>query len=403
MFRIPIALFFAAILSGEMISGGAFLRADVFLMKESGKIDGNLLNVEEVPRKTYRIETTDGLEIEIEAKYVERVRKGEREALVEYESTAPFKEDTIANHLELAEWCSKNQLPELSRQHLSRILEHNPDHKEARQRLGHFKTEDGSWTTRQEQLGNKGFKKYNGSWKTQQQIDVDQILERRKKAEIYWEKRISALRAALPRNEKAMNELLAIEDSAASSALRKALGEERNEDIRILLIKALANIKTSAALHEIARWTLNPRENVTEVRQTCLDELRNRPEVLPAIIGFYTSQLQPANDAFTINAAARALAELDGKSAISALINVLVVHREWTEKQKADGPAFSNTGGNALGWGEKTIKRQKDEPNPRVLEALIRLTGSNFQYDKDAWKTWFIQAQQTPTFNARRN
>lgn len=398
MSRISFILLFLVLLSGNSI-----LRADVFLLKESGKIDGNLLNVQEVPRKTYRIEASDGLEIEIEAKYVERVRKGEREALVEYESTAPFKEDTIENHLELAEWCSKNQLPELSRQHLSRILEHDPDHKDARQRLGHFKADDGSWTTRQELLGQVGFKKHNGSWKTQQQIDIEQILERRKKAEVYWEKKINALRAALPRSEKAMNELLAIEDSAASLTLRKALGEERNEDIRILLIKALSNIKTSAALHEIARWTLNPRENVTEVRQACLDELRNHPEALPAIIGFYTSQLQPGNDAFTINAAAYALAELDGKSAIPALIGVLVVHREWTEKQKAQGPAFSNSGGTSMGWGEKTVKRQKDEPNPRVLEALVRLTGSNFQYNKDAWKTWLIQAQQTPTFNARRN
>ncbi|MDR1963994.1 MAG: hypothetical protein LBQ50_09470, partial [Planctomycetaceae bacterium] len=149
------------------------LHADEYLLKEGGKIKGELLNREEVPRKTYQIQAGDGLELGIESKYIDRPAKGERDAILEYNAFAPFEEDTIENHLKIAEWCSQHQLPELSRQHWKRILDHDPEHKDARRVLGYIKGEDGSWTTQQELLGSRGLVKHNGSWKTQQQIDIE--------------------------------------------------------------------------------------------------------------------------------------------------------------------------------------------------------------------------------------
>jgi len=104
-------------------------------------------------------------------------------------------------------------LPELSQKHLYQVLEHNEDHKEARQLLGHFKADDGTWTTRKELLGRSGLiSDKSGKFRTQQQIDVEQIFDDRKKAGIYWEKRIAQLRNALPGSGKARSEMLAIND-----------------------------------------------------------------------------------------------------------------------------------------------------------------------------------------------
>lgn len=381
----------------------ANLPADVFLLKDAGKIDGILLNPQETPRKTYRISVLDGMEIDIEPKFVERIRRGGREALAEYEAFAPLEENTLENHLRIAQWCRDRQLPDLSRRHLLQVLEFDDDHRDARHLLGHIKAEDGSWTTQQEFLGARGLKKHEGRWKTQQQIDVEQILQRRKKAEVVWEKEITYLRNAWRRDEKARSRFLAIDDPEASGALFHALTMEPDEDTRILLVRALSRIGTLAALNEIARWAIRPSEQVGEVRRACFDELRKHPEALPAIIGTYTAYLHPENEFSTINAAAFALGELEARSAIPHLINALVSHRIEKVKQKSGPVGFGNSGGTGLQWGETVKEVPRTTPNPRVLDALVRMTGVNFQYNKDAWRAWLIESRQTPSFNARRN
>ncbi|MDR0610464.1 MAG: hypothetical protein LBG58_10175 [Planctomycetaceae bacterium] len=382
-----------------------FLCADEYLLKDGGKIKGELLNTEEVPRKTYQIQVGDGLEIGIASKYIDRPTKGEREAMLEYNAFAPFEEDTIENHLKIAEWCSHHQLPELSRRHWNQILEHDPEHKTARNVLGYIKGEDGSWTTRQELLGSRGLVKRNGSWKTQQQIDVEQMLEKRKQAEIDWEKTIDAWRKVLPNHAKAKSEILAVTDPLAITALWKALSAEQNEDTRILLLKALSNIGTSPALHNIARWSMNIRENA-EVRRTCFDEIRKHVSAKQALVGFYASHLNPQyNDVATINAAALALGEIGGRSALPQLIDALITAHTETKIVNAPGPAFGNLNGMSgtqFGWGSHKVKEVQTSQNQEVLNALIKLTGVNFQYHKNAWRTWLIESRRTTSFNARR-
>jgi hypothetical protein len=380
-----------------------FLCADEYLLKEGGKIKGELLNTEEVPRKTYQIRVTDGLEIGIASKYIDRPAKGERDAVLEYNAFAPFEEDTIENHLKIAEWCSKNQLPELSRRHWNQILEHDPDHKTARNILGYIKGEDGSWTTQQEILSSRGLIKHNGSWKTQQQIDVEQIFEQRKRAEIDWGKKIDAWRKVLPNYAQAKSEILAVMDPQAITALWNALLAEQNEDTRILLLKALSNIGTSSALHHIARWSMNPKENA-EVRRTCFDEIRKHPAAKQALVGIYASHLNPQyNNVVTINAAAWALREIDGRSAMPQLIDALVTVYTETKTINAPGPGFGNSNtGTQFAWGSQTIKDTQTSYNKEVLNALIKLSGVNFQYNKDAWRAWLIESRRTTSFNARR-
>ncbi|MDR2704562.1 MAG: hypothetical protein LBC02_02170 [Planctomycetaceae bacterium] len=380
------------------------LCADEYLLKDGGKIKGELLNTEEVPRKIYQIRVEDGLEIGIAAKYIDRPAKGEREAILEYNTFAPFEEDTIENHLKIADWCSKHQLPELSRQHWNQILELDPEHKTARSVLGYIKGEDGSWTTQQELLGSRGLIKQNGTWKTQQQIEVEQMFEKRKQAEIDWGKKIDAWRKVLPNHAKAKSEILAVTDPLATTALWNALTAEQNEDTRILLLKALSNIGTLPALHHIAGWSMNTREN-DEVRRTCFDEIRKHPAAKQALVAFYASHLNSQHGMPTINAAALALGEIGGRSAIPQLIDALITAHTETKTVNAPGPAFGNLGntsGTTFAWGSQKVKEVQTSHNQEVLNALTKLTGVNFQYNKDAWRAWLIESRRTTSFNARR-
>ena len=214
------------------------LFADIFVLKDGGTLDGELTNPDEVPRKMYNVRTADGIEASLVARLVERVRKGEKESVTEYKAFAPFKEDTIENHLEIAEWCRQQRLVDLWKRHLYRVLELDPDNGKARQLLGHFKAPDGSWTTQSEMLGNKGYVQDGGSWKTKQQIDLEQYFSRKDKTEKDWIRRVDALRSSVLSNTKSKVDLAAIDDPLAAGALTKALPNESNPDVRILLIQA---------------------------------------------------------------------------------------------------------------------------------------------------------------------
>ncbi|GHT26952.1 hypothetical protein FACS18942_05360 [Planctomycetales bacterium] len=386
--------------------------ADVFLLKNAGKIEGELLNTEEVPRKTYKInckiKDVDGSEIdseiEIEAKYIDRVRKGEREALAEYKKFAPFEEDTVENHLRISKWCRENNLPELTQKHLQCILVLDSENKEARQQLGYTKSADGTWTTRQDFLGRSGYiRDKTGNYKTQQQIDAEEILEKQKKALIYWEKRISQLRQVLPKDTKAQNEILSVNEPEATKALSDALSSEQSEDTRILLVRSLSHIGTLRALDVIARRAVSRQEPVQAVREVCFEELKKHPDATPAIIGLYISQLNPdTNDNITINSAAFALGQLNAKSAVPYLIDALeTVHRQKVTVQ-APSPAFGSNGNLVMGGGSKQVNVEQKFANTDVLNALLRLTGQNFLYDKIRWKNWLFDARRTAFFDARR-
>jgi hypothetical protein len=383
------------------------LCGDVYLLKDAGKVEGELVNPDEVPRKTYQIRIGDHLELGIESKYIDRSRKGERESILEYNAFAPFEEDTIENHLNIADWCSKHQLPELARQHWNQVLVHDPENKTVRGILRYIKSEDGSWITQKELLESRGLINENGVWKTQQQIDIERILDKRKRAEAEWAKKIDAWRRLLPNDAKAKSEMLSITDPLATTALWNVLQAERNEDTRILLLKALSHIKTSVALHSLAQWSINTRE-IPEVRKMCFDEIRKHPEAKQSLVSYYVSFLNPQNnDVATINAAAFAIGEIGGRSAMPQLIDTLeTIHTE-TRVVNAPGPAFGNMGnanGTQFGWGTTKEKNVTKSQNQEVLRALEKLSGGvNFNFNQNAWRAWLIESRRTSSFNARRD
>ena len=393
--------FFFFFLTFVLVVSVSVLFADVFVLKDAGTVDGELLNSDEVPRKTYNIRTSEGIEISLNAKLVERVRKGEKESIAEYNSFAPFLENTVENHLEIAEWCRQQRLTDLWKRHLYRVLDLDPDNKTVRQLLGHTKLHDGSWTTREEMLSGKGYLQVGNSWKTRQQIDLEQYFDKRDKTEKEWIRRVDALRSSIRSNPGSKVELVTIDHPLAAGALTKALPNESNPEVRILLIQALGNIGTSAALHEVARWSIDAREPNNEVRRTCYDVLKKHPVALPAIVGFYARHLRAESGTSTINRAAFAIGQLGGHSAVPQLIDVLVTTHTEIKVIKASGPSMS-PGNSSLGWGQDKVKTVRDIPNPEVRHALMLLTGRDFLFDKDAWKAWLIQSRRTPTFDARR-
>ncbi|MCB9875118.1 MAG: HEAT repeat domain-containing protein [Planctomycetaceae bacterium] len=69
---------------------------------------------------------------------------GTSSTLASYRKQRAEREDTLEDHLQLAEWCGSRRMPDQQRAHLSRVLDFDPNHADAREQLG-FRLANGQW------------------------------------------------------------------------------------------------------------------------------------------------------------------------------------------------------------------------------------------------------------------
>ena len=379
--------------------------ATVLLLKNDGILEGELLNPpDEINRKLYRIKTAEGLEISLNATLIERIQGREREALIEYNTTAPLTENTIENHLYWAKWCYEHQLPDQAKLHWQQILKINPDHTDARRILGYIEDSTG-WVLQRDRQENRGLIQDQGRWKTRYQIEVANILENQKKEQLRWQKTVKDLCQKLP-NGQAETELLAIRDPAAFIALSDTLIDEKNPQKRIILLRSLVRLPYNRALQFVTGWSVRPDEPSEEIRKICVEELQKQikeyPEIRQIMIETYRDCLRSNVSLEIIRLAAKALGDVEGYEAIPELIDVLVITKKETYQEGSSGHSFGS-GGSGINQGQRTISQTNTIQNQEVLTALRKLTGENFQFDQTAWRNWYRQPQRSPSFNLRRN
>jgi hypothetical protein len=107
-----------------------------------------------------------------------------------------------------------------------------------------------------------------------------------------------------------------------------------------------------------------------------------------------------------VNRAAEALGRLGVPSAVGPLIDALqtkhvVVQGDGTGEGSMTAAYTPAGGGLSMGGGPK--KTTVVAKNDRVLEALITLTGKNFEWDATAWRAWLATSQSpAPGYDPRR-
>ena len=373
--------------------------ADVFVLTNGSRVVGELLNPDQIPRKTFEIKTTGGTRITLDRSQVER-RVRQRAEEIEYEKIWPRYADTVDDQWKLAEWCRQRQLLSQRDRHLERILELAPEHEQARRALG-YSQRHGKWKTREQEMLDRGFVRHAGKWVLPQVVQLNEQAQKVKAAEGKWQQEINRWRTWLKSDKArlAQQKILTVEDPAAVKALAQALNDEPNPAGRVLFIKALAGVGTTRALQLLAVWALNePNE---EARLTCLDFLKKHP----GPVDFFAGKLRSINNG-EINRAAYALEHLENPSAVLSLIDALVTAHKFkiTQGGGQTSAGFSNRGAGALSMGSSTKIVTRQIQNRSVLEALVALAGGpNFGYDVPAWKSWYASQQRSHPLGARRD
>jgi hypothetical protein len=255
----------------------------------------------------------------------------------------------------------------------------------------------------QELMTSRGFVRYRGMWRTVQEIELIERADRANLAQKEWTTRLERLRKRLddPRQaEAAAEEIREIADPFAVPALVAALCKERTPRVRADYVEALSHIRGTDALTALVSVAVDHVD--PETRILAVERLMGvSPEMAAQAIA---GALGGADNA-RINRAAEALGRLGSASAVGPLIEALETeHMVVTGGGAAEGATtatFTPSGGGlSMGGGPKRQKTRVQ--NQRVLEALVRITGENFDWNTAAWRAWLANRQMPPDFDPRR-
>jgi hypothetical protein len=398
--RIALGLLAAAWL---MAPRGAL--GEIFVLDNGGRIEGDVLNPKESPRKRYVIKTTAGVQMTLDKAQVKQVIHRTDDE-IEYDKVRPKFPDTVEGQWGLAEWCRERNLSRLRATHLERIIELDPDHEKARQAL-HYRRVGGEWKTQTQEMEEQGYVHYKGKWRTSQEVA---IMERSRKTELAvkeWKGRLKRWRDWLERGrvDEAVEQIDGITDPFAIPALESALKNDSNDEHRRRYIEALARIGTPSSWRVLCMVAIE--DETEEVRLTCLDHLEEHPS--EAFVDYFVGRLRDKNNAI-VNRAAMGLARMKDPTAISPLIDHLITEHKFLISPPSGGvqggfykgPAGS---GGSFNFGDQPAKYiTKRIENQDVLASLVQLTGGvNFSFEVSAWKKWYASRKKAQSLNGRRD
>ena len=255
----------------------------------------------------------------------------------------------------------------------------------------------------QELMTARGFVRYRGMWRTVQEIELIERADRVNLAQREWTIRLERLRKRLddPRQaEAAVEEIREIADPFAVPALAAALGKERMPRVRADYVEALSHIRGAEAMTALVSVAVDHAD--LETRILAVERLVDiGPEMAAQAIA---GALGGADNA-RINRAAEALGRLGSASAVGPLIGALETEHMLVAGGGAPEGSTTATftpsgGGLSMGGGPKRQKTRVQ--NQRVLEALVKITGENFDWNTAAWRAWQANRQVPPDFDPRR-
>jgi hypothetical protein len=391
----------------SLIGSAPFARADIFILESGGQVQGELLNRDEQPRTRYVIRcgaTTINL-------LSEQVREAIRQspAELEYARRAPSTADTVDAQWELAEWCKKNALQRQREIHLRRIVELSPNHQQARFALG-YQFLKGQWISRSDARRNEGYEFYHGKWRTPQEIEILEGRSRGELAEKEWLSRLKKWRKELDDRDKsklAYTSIASIDDPIAVGPVAQFFTRERMRNVKYLYADVLAKIKTGEAVNVLVERAL--ADDDEEVYFYCVKKLA---ELKPPHVGDQFIVALKDNNIRKVLRGATALAQLQDKTAISPLIDALITtHTQIVDTGEFTTTGFANGAGGssaAMAKGDGLMMNVIHAHNQPVLDALSKLTGADFGFDKRAWRIWYAQEKiakdaAQPSINSRRD
>lgn len=400
-------------------------RADVFVLRSGGQVEGLHVNREDKWAREYVVRTADGGQMTIARGDVKEVVV-KRDAEIAYDRVAPSYADTVEDQLKLADWCREHFLSVQEKAHLRRVVELEPDHARARARLKQKKVDD-EWVGEEELKQRQGLVYYRGKWRTKQEIELIEqrsLTDQKQKA---WMQTLKRLRDDLDSRDNAKSTLardkiVEINDPHAVKALhyyytletdKPSRESGKSRSIKQWYIAALSNTGTAEALAALVEYSLKDPD--VELRIACYETI-GKAKASSSTNRYMLALKDKDND--VVQRAAVGLRYIGDRRAIGPLIDALITqHTFELTPAGATGPGSINStfdksgngvgglsgGGGGLGVNMKPQKVRKTFLNEEVHRTLAKLSGQDFEFNQKLWKKWLSTQKEVPQFDGRRD
>lgn len=375
--------------------------ADLFLLNNGGRIEGELLNADESPRTSYQIQTPFGGRLTLETDQVERVevRSDAEKVYAERVNRVP---DTADGHWKAAQWCEQAKLTGEREFHLEQVLRHDPEHEGARRALGYSRLE-GRWVRPDDFMGDRGYVRVGGAWRLPQEIALSEAAGKQQQATVEWRKNIKMwsdwIVKGRGRGSEGEASIRAIRDPAAAPALAELLMDRKQpRPLRRLYFEVLSAVGGNVAEATFARLAIEDPDPL--IRDRCLEVL-GRWQSKYAVQQFINLLKDPDNP--TVNRAGAALAALKDPAATRPLIDALITEHKRLVGGGGINPSFSDQGSGLSMGGKPKIVKEKMR-NESVLTALtVIYPGVNFGFNQPEWLRWYAERNTPKSVNLRRS
>jgi hypothetical protein len=376
--------------------------ADVFHLTTGGRIEGELLAEQE---DHYEILTTLGT-VRLPRDSVARVEAGPT-PFAEYRQLQQQAADTPAAHVALAAWCAAHGLPRERERHLRRALEIDPEFTPARRALGQVRVGD-VWINPPRHAGSRRTE----TPAPQDAQTPEELAQLAAAIQLSWQRQIQAIKSSLLDSvlptgpAEGRRRILEIQDPLAIAPLVRVLGVG-DLSCRLLLLDALRQFPDDAATANLAALAL--ADPSRDVRRAAVSTLTSRRD--PRVVAQFRAALETGDDAL-VRRAAEGLGALRAREAVPELIDALTAlrHRMVEVRANTYQGNFSRafTGGYTqigslrvpvgvhigVAWPGPPVPNQEvlmevTVYRSEVLEALRKITGTDFGFDQTAWARWY--------------
>ena len=365
------------------------------------------------------VKVDDDLQVAIRAS---RARRATSTADYEkYKAMAAKAGNDAEMHYLLGIACMKNDLIPADKAlyklyHMRRAVELDPDHERARAQLGYTRL-DGQWVLTSKLMRDRGMIIKAGRWEVPESMALEDAQDASNTEAKRWIKEVGRLVRVVTKNRKsardqakaveAMQELEAIDDPLAASAIKRQFEESRggthSPKLRQLWIRLLARFKNSVSVQALTMAGFEDEDE--SIRQMALERLVEYGSV--SATNYYLQKLR-SNDNRDVNRAARALSWFPDSELAMEYVNALVTEHKYV---KGPGPGTqamfgggSNVGGDSFSTGSKAKVITRTKTNPAVLSLLKQIEeGVDFGYDEKAWKHHFARKRSGFEGDLRRD
>lgn len=407
---------------GLSLAGASSASADLIKLSSGGEVRGKIVKGH-TTRESITLETLSGTIVTVARSDVQFVTMRSL-AVEEYESRLRKLPNTAEAHWELADWCRQKALVKQRETHLRAVLQSDPEHESAHLALGHIR-QKGGWVSRDEMMTSQGYIKHKGKYITAQEFELVGKTETERQEERAWFQKVKLwtgwvqgpLSGDVVKQQDGWRSLERITDPNATPAVMRFLGESEHAELRGLAVKVLSHVGGKKPVPAMVQLSL--KDDDLGIRAQALQGLSEdqHAAAMPLYVKHLRHEFNPI-----VRRAGAALEVVGNDKAVPSLIDALITsHNYQVRVPGSSQPNYSfGTDGSFAGGASlppqveaglrtgqypngvivldptgtalsktRIITVTVDQQNVEVLNALQKLTGKNFGYDKRTWQLWW--------------